>query len=269
SWRFLHVHCGTLSSGAGLGGPPAAPTLLASRVVAAADLLHHARGRRSHAVQLHEQSAGVLAGRRHALLLSGFLGVFPALPLAAGTSVLLHPDADPAGARDGSLSLLQALRCVRNLAILYSGSHSDRNSRGVHPYPFAHPLPHRALRYRHCGSDCRLRRCRRRAVRVTGSLEAARRRVRAIGHSIWISAHISLGPPSARHHRSRAQYRGLAVEPRIPAPCRCGSLGWNVCHRVELAPRRSIGWRAHHLLYSPARTSHHLTRDHPDPDSAG
>ena len=72
--------------------------------------------------------------RKRSCRFSPCVGVCRAVAAAAGSAFLLDADADPAGARDGALSLLPLLRGECHASVFHSGADVDRNSRSFHSH---------------------------------------------------------------------------------------------------------------------------------------
>jgi uncharacterized membrane protein YhaH (DUF805 family) len=77
-----------------------------------------------------------------AAIVPGKLDVFASGAAAAGSAIRRHADADFAGARDGALSLLRALRSVGDAAVFYSCANANWDFRRVHSDPVADSVAH-------------------------------------------------------------------------------------------------------------------------------
>ena len=185
-----------------------------------------------------QQPAGVPAGP---MMQPSALPLFPLdwvleqpSRLLLGVPFAAHADADPAGARDGTLPLLRALRRERNPAVLHPGADADRDPGRVHPHQVADPLARSAVRHRHRGADCRIRGRAGHSDRRPQPVQAAAAGRAGVRHRLRISAGLPLRALVAGDH---GHQRAGTVSPRrgVSAPHGHRCLGGNVCHRAEPA----------------------------------
>src|SRR5271163_439876 len=121
-----------------------------------------------------------------------------------GRAVCGDADADPAGPRDGSLSLLQTLSRVGHAAVLHSRAHAVRNSGSVHTDSIAHPVKDCTVRYWHRGTDCRISGFGGSAVGLTWALQAASGGAAGAGPANGISPDLSVDATASGLARRRA-----------------------------------------------------------------
>src|SRR5262249_29989020 len=140
-------------------------------------------------------------------------------------------DVDPAGPRNGSLLVLQVLRCVCNPAVLYPSAHTDRNSGRVYSHSFSDSLAIGAVRYWNRRSNCRIRRSRTRDVCGAGVVQAVA--LSDAGCATWLSADLPAWTTPAACHGIRN--RRTAAGSRIASSHGHCRLGGHVCNVVEFA----------------------------------